>query len=408
MSILQVQTPRWAIPILRGDRGKPRYRGAKGGRASGKSHFFAEMVIERMIEEPDTKIICIREVQKSLEFSSKQLLQDKIQSLGVGHYFEVQKSRIVSLLGDGVIIFQGMQDHTAESVKSLEGFDIAWVEEAQSLSARSLELLDPTLRKEGSEIWCSWNPNREDDPVEQVFKDNDNAVLVHVNYMENPFVTEATREMADRIRAQNLSKYNHIWLGDYIKDVEGALWTQHLIDATRVDPSQVDVENDFSRIVVAIDPAVTGNATSDETGIIVAGRASGQKEYFVLEDASLRGSPDQWISKAIAKYHQYKADRIIAEVNNGGDLVENLLKNKDKSVSYRSVRATRGKMLRAEPIAALYEDQKVFHVGRFPELEEQMVFYNGTGKTSPDRLDALVWAITELTLSSGQAVWRIS
>lgn len=408
MSILQVQTPRWALPILQGDRGKPRYRGAKGGRASGKSHFFAEMVIERMIEEPDTKIICIREVQKSLEFSSKQLLQDKIQSLGVGHYFDVQKSRIVSLLGDGVIIFQGMQDHTAESVKSLEGFDIAWVEEAQSLSTRSLELLDPTLRKEGSEIWCSWNPNREDDPVEQLFKENENAALVHVNYMENPFVTAATKEMADRIRSQNIAKYNHIWLGDYIRNIEGALWTQDMIDVCRVDPDKINVEKDFARIVVAIDPAVTGNATSDETGIVIAGRPEGEKSYFVIEDCSFRGSPDQWVRRAIAKYHQYKADRIIAEVNNGGDLVENLLKNIDRSVSYRSVRATRGKMLRAEPIAALYESKQVFHVGRFPELEEQMVFYNGTGKTSPDRLDALVWAITELSQTTGQAVWRIT
>lgn len=408
MSILQVQTPRWALPLLEGSRGRPRYRGAKGGRASGKSHFMAEMCIERLIEDADTKIICIREVQKSLEFSSKQLLQDKIQAMGVGHYFEVQKNRISSLNGDGVIIFQGMQDHTAESVKSLEGFDIAWVEEAQSLSTRSLELLDPTLRKAGSEIWCSWNPNREDDPVEQLFKENDNATLVHVNYMDNPFVTEATKEMADRIRSQNITKYNHIWLGDYIKNVEGALWTQDMIDVARVDPDTIDVEQDFARIVVAIDPAVTGSATSDETGIVVAGRIEGEKQYFVLEDASLRGSPDQWIRTAIAKYHHYKADRIIAEVNNGGDLVENLLKNVDRGVSYRSVRATRGKMLRAEPIAALYENKQVYHVGRFPELEEQMIFYNGTGKTSPDRLDALVWAITELSRTSGQAVWRIT
>lgn len=408
MSILQVQTPRWALPLLEGERGRPRYRGAKGGRASGKSHFFAEACVERMLEDPDSKIICIREVQKSLEFSSKQLLQDKIQSLDVGHYFEIQKNRIVSLRGDGVIIFQGMQDHTAESVKSLEGFDVAWVEEAQSLSTRSLELLDPTIRKQGSEIWCSWNPNREDDPVEQVFKENENAVLVHVNYLDNPFVTSATKEMADRIRAQNISKYNHIWLGDYIRDVEGALWTQDMIDEARVDADGIDPDQDFARIVVAIDPAVTGNSTSDETGIVVAGRPQGEKEYYVLEDCSLRGSPDQWIRKAISKYHQYKADRIIAEVNNGGDLVENLLKNVDRSVSYRSVRATRGKMLRAEPVAALYESKKVFHVGRFPELEEQMIFYNGTGKTSPDRLDALVWAITELSQSNGQAVWRIS
>ena len=123
------------------------------------------------------------------------------------------------MLGTGVIIFQGMQDHTAESVKSLEGFDVAWIEEAQSLSTRSLELLDPTLRKEGSEIWCSWNPNKEDDPVEQLFKDNNNAVLVHVNYMDNPFVTEATKEMADRIRGQNPIKYTYtVWI---VRDILG-------------------------------------------------------------------------------------------------------------------------------------------------------------------------------------------
>lgn len=404
MSTLQVQTPRWAQPLLLGSRGAPRYRGAKGGRASGKSHFFAELLVERMLQDSTTKAICIREVQKSLEFSSKQLIGDKIKALGVGHYFEIQKNRISPVSGDGVIIFQGMQDHTAESVKSLEGFDIAWVEEAQSLSTRSLELLDPTLRKEGSEIWCSWNPNREGDPVEQLFKDNDNAALVHVNYMDNPFVTDATKEMADRIRSQNLMKYNHIWLGDYMKEIEGALWTADQLYACRIDEQEIP---ELSRIVVAIDPAVTGNASSDETGIVVAGRTSKEK-YVVLEDCSLRGSPDQWIKRAISKYHEYQADRIIAETNNGGDLVENLLRNTDRSISYRSVRATRGKMLRAEPVAALYENDQVVHAGKFPELEEQMIFYNGRSNVSPDRLDALVWAITELSQTSGQAVWRIS
>lgn len=404
MSTLQIQTPRWANPLLSGELGKPRYRGAKGGRASGKSHFFAELIVERMLRHPDSKIICIREVQKSLEFSSKQLLHDKIQALEVGHYFEIQKTRISCTLGSGVIIFQGMQDHTAESVKSLEGFDVAWIEEAQSLSTRSLELLDPTLRKTGSEIWCSWNPNKEDDPVEQLFKDNGNAILVHVNYMDNPFVTEATKEMADRIRGQNPIKYNHIWLGDYMREVEGALWNADDIQKCRVEKDAVP---ELDRIVVAIDPAVTGKATSDETGIVIAGRFQKNK-YYILEDCSLRGSPDQWIRRAISKYHEYQADRIIAEVNNGGDLVENLLRNTDRNVSFRSVRATRGKMLRAEPVAALYESEQVFHAGKFPELEEQMIFYNGSGNISPDRLDALVWAITELSQVSGSPVWRIS
>ena len=405
MSTLPIQTPRWCVPLLSGSRGKPRYRGAKGGRASGKSHFFGEAVIERLIEEPDTKIICIREVQKSLEFSSLQLLKDKIEALGVGHYFEIQKNRIMSLSGDGIVIFQGMQDHTAESVKSLEGFDVAWVEEAQSISNRSLELLDPTIRKEGSELWFSWNPNLNTDPVEQIFINNDNAVLVHVNYQQNPFVTEATKEMAMRSKVNNILKYNHIWLGDYMKEVEGALWNGDLLSKCRVESDEVP---DFDRIVIAIDPSVTGKATSDETGIVVAGKVYHSEKYYILEDCSLRGTPDQWIRRAITKYHEYSADRIIAEVNNGGDLVENLLRNTDRNISYRSVRATRGKMLRAEPIAALYESEKVFHVGNFPELEEQMIFYNGRGNISPDRLDALVWALTELSASTGQPMWRIS
>ncbi len=405
MSTLPIQTPRWAIPLISGERGKPRYRGAKGGRASGKSHFFGEAVIERLIEEPDTKIICIREVQKSLEFSSLQLLKDKIEALGVGHYFEIQKNRIMSVNGAGIVIFQGMQDHTAESVKSLEGFDVAWVEEAQSMSNRSLELLDPTIRKEGSELWFSWNPNLNTDPVEQIFINNNNAVLVHVNYQQNPFVTEATKEMARRSRDNNILKYNHIWLGDYMKEVEGALWNGDLLQNCRITDEEIP---DLNRIVIAIDPSVTGKATSDETGIIVAGKVNHTENYYILEDCSLRGTPDQWIRRAITKYHEYSADRIIAEVNNGGDLVENLLRNTDRNVSYRSVRATRGKMLRAEPIAALYESKKVFHGGNFPELEEQMIFYNGRGNISPDRLDALVWALTELSASTGQPMWRIS
>jgi predicted phage terminase large subunit-like protein len=209
--------------------------------------------------------------------------------------------------------------------------------------------------------------------------------------------------MAKRAYQKNVQTFNHVWLGDYVGDVEGALWTGGMIERCRIDEVP-----DLSRIVVAIDPAVTGGKSSDETGIVIAGRHAQSGTYYVLEDASLRGSPDQWIRVAIEKYREYQADRIIAEVNNGGDLVETLLRNTDRAVSYRAVRATRGKMLRAEPIAALYESNKVFHAERMRELEEQMIFYNGSGNISPDRLDALVWALTDLSQTSGQAVWRIN
>ena len=157
------------LPIITSDH---RYKGAKGGRASGKSHFFAEAIIERHIQDANSRTVCIREVQRSLKFSAKQLLEDKIKALNVEHMFEVMGTEIHNRQGNGIIIFQGMQDHTAESIKSLEGFDIAWCEEAQSLSKRSIELLDPTLRKDGSELWFSWNPRNETDAVEQLFTNN--------------------------------------------------------------------------------------------------------------------------------------------------------------------------------------------------------------------------------------------
>ena len=133
-----------------------RYRAAFGGRGSGKSHFFAEMLIERCVLTP-TSVVCIREVQKSLNQSVKKLLEIKIEALGVSDMFTVRDNKITSKNGS-MIIFQGMQNHTADSIKSLEGFDIAWIEEAQSISEMSLSLLRPTIRKPGSEIWATWNP----------------------------------------------------------------------------------------------------------------------------------------------------------------------------------------------------------------------------------------------------------
>ena len=141
-----------------------RYKGAYGGRGSGKSHYFAERLVIRAVERGGFRAVCIREIQKSLKESAKKLIEDKIEALGVSGLFEVLTDQIRTPDG-GVIIFQGMQDHTAESIKSLEGFDVAWVEEAQTLSATSLKLLRPTIRKEGSELWFSWNPTRKTDPI---------------------------------------------------------------------------------------------------------------------------------------------------------------------------------------------------------------------------------------------------
>ncbi len=191
---------------------------------------------------------------------------------------------------------------------------------------------------------------------------------------------------------------------ELLDDSEGALWNYRNLDETRVTKDEVP---ELRRIIVAIDPAVTNNEGSDETGIVIAGQADNGR-YYVLEDVSGKMTPDGWGRLAIDMYYKYQADRIVAEVNNGGDLVERLIRTIDNEVSYTPVNASRGKMVRAEPIAALYEQKKVSHVGMFSELEEQLCSFTVGSRKSPDRLDALVWALTELSQSSGTATWRIT
>lgn len=191
---------------------------------------------------------------------------------------------------------------------------------------------------------------------------------------------------------------------EILDETEGALWRHRDIEEQRVSRDDVP---ELERIVVGIDPAVTSGNDSDETGIIVAGK-NNNLGYYVLEDKSGHYTPDEWARTAVDLYYQYQADRIVAEVNNGGDMVGRMIRMIDNQVPYKAVRATRGKLLRAEPISALYEQKKVHHVGIFGKLEDQMTTFTNSARFSPDRLDALVWALTELSLSSGKVYWRVS
>jgi phage terminase large subunit-like protein len=200
-----------------------------------------------------------------------------------------------------------------------------------------------------------------------------------------------------------LARYEGTRLGrqeieaEVIEDAEGALWRRALIEDSRVCSPP-----GLFRVVVAIDPAVTSVAGSDETGMVVAG-IDERRHGYVLEDLSGKFSPDDWARRAIVAYHKHRADRIVAEANNGGDLVESVIRTIDPSVPYSKVYASRGKYARAEPIAALYEQGKVHHVGVFGALEDQMCQWI-PGDPSPDRMDALVWALSELCLHSAPSV----
>lgn len=226
-----------------------RYKGAFGGRGSGKSQFFADLMVASAVRLPGFRGLCCREVQKSLKESAKRLIEQKIADHKLGHLFEVQEAQIKTP-GGGVIVFAGLQDHTSESIKSYEGFDVAWVEEAQTVSQRSLNLLRPTIRKPGSELWFSWNPRRKQDAVDLMLRGEElpsNAKVVKANWDANPwFPDELEQERLDCLRMQP-EQYDHIWEGGYVSVADGAYFARSLAEAK--------TENRIGK--VAFDPLMT-------------------------------------------------------------------------------------------------------------------------------------------------------
>lgn len=209
----------------------------------------------------------------------------------------------------------------------------------------------------------------------------------HFTSHDNPHISQAA--LADITSDMTNLAYRQEIEAQDIDEAPGAMWKRVTIEAGRVIKAP-----DLERIVVAIDPTAT--KTGDEAGIIVAGVSGDQ--FYVLEDASQHGSPLQWASSAITAYHKFKADRIVAEVNNGGEMVEQTLRTVDRSIPYTAVHASRGKLTRAEPVAAFYEKGQGHHVGAFPLLEDEMCQWE-PGANSPNRMDALVWAGTELIVN---------
>lgn len=261
MKTLSLDTARVFLPLL-----KPsRYKAAWGGRGSGKSHFFAEKLIEDCLAEPGDfgaglRSACIREVQKDLAQSSKLLIETKLQSLGITEAdgFKVFRD-VIETPGDGLMIFKGMNDYTADSIKSLEGFKRSWWEEAQTATAHSLNLLRPTIRASGSELWFSWNPRRNTDPVDVMFRGAEvptGSVIVKANWRDNPWFTdELEQERLDCLRMQP-DQYEHIWDGGYISVVSGAYFAKELTAA----------RNEGRIGKVAADPLMTLRAFFDIGG----------------------------------------------------------------------------------------------------------------------------------------------
>jgi phage terminase large subunit-like protein len=289
--------------------------------------------------------------------------------------------------------------YSAETPRHLRGpqFQVAWCDELASWKylRETWDMLAMTMRKPESRprIVITTTPK----PL---------ALLIDIAKRPTTVVTRGrTLDNAENLHPEFLAEVQERYAGtrlgrqeldgELLEDAEGALWQRAQIDALRVDKAP-----DLQRVVVAIDPAMTAGEDSDETGIIAAGVGVDGHGY-VLRDASCRLSPDGWAQRAVALFDEAHADRIVAEVNNGGEMVEHTLRTVRRMVPYQAVHASRGKVTRAEPIAALYEQGKIHHAGSFLELEDQMcTFVPGDLQGSPDRVDALVWALTWLFVTN--------
>jgi phage terminase large subunit len=293
LSVLRIPTAEVFLPLLEPARDK----GAWGGRGSGKSHFFAGLLIEDSLAEPGNsgeglRTVCIREVQKDLAQSSKALIELKLRDfrLGEADGFKVFKDCITTPK-DGLIIFKGMQDYTAESIKSLEGFKRAWWEEAQSASATSIKMLRPTMRTSGAQMWWSWNARRKTDPVDVMLRGPEKptgAIVVNANWRDNPwFNAELEQERQDCLRI-NPDDYDHVWEGGYVTVASGAYFASHLNAAKN--------ENRIGK--VAADPLMTlrlfvdigGTGAKADSFVIWVAQFIG-KEIRVLDYYEAQGQP---------------------------------------------------------------------------------------------------------------------
>lgn len=285
---LQIPTAEVFSPLLP----PARYKGAWGGRGSGKSHFFAGMMVEYALMQRGFRGLAGREIQKSLKESAKKLIEDKILEFGLGEAdgFKVYRE-VIETPGDGAIMFQGLQDHTAESIKSFEGIDVFWGEEAQSLSTRSMVLLRPTIRKDGSELWFSWNPRRKNDPVDLMLRGETpptNAVVVRANWDSNPWFPAVLDQERRDCLANEPDQYGHIWDGEYASVIAGAYFAKHLLAARQ--------ENRIGR--VAADPLMTirlyadigGTGAKADAFVFWAAQFIG-KEIRVLNHYEVQGQP---------------------------------------------------------------------------------------------------------------------
>ena len=374
------------------------------GRGFGKTRLGAEWLAAKAVRNDgvrcaivartysDTRAVCVEGVSGILNILREyDALKDWNKSNG-----------IITLKNNSII-----QTFSADTPDSLRGpqFHFAWTDELAAWQYEDTwNQLQFGLRLGDNPQTVITTTPRPTKLIKDLIK-RDTTIVTRGSTFDNAenLSQSALLEMQMRYGGTRLGQQE--LYGAVLDDNPGALWNRANLEATRIKPELVP---NLVRVVVGVDPAVTSGEDSDSTGIVVAGMSS-DGQYYVLADDTIKASPQVWAEKAISSFEQHKADRIIAEVNNGGDLVVHLLQQVKNTVPVKKVTASRGKAVRAEPIAALFEQGRAHLVGYYPELEDQLCEWEpGTNMSSPDRMDAMVWALTELSEGSNALAYLAS
>lgn len=376
-----------------------RYFVITGGRGSAKS-FHVAMALVNLTYEKGHVILFTRWTMVSAHISIIPEFIDKIERLGVTSDFEITQNEIYNNKTGSRIIFKGIktsQGTATANLKSISGVTTFVLDEAEELIDEDVfDRIDLSIREKSkpNRVILIMNPSYKNHFVYKRWfeKKRTDTTYIHTTYIDNYFnLSDSFLIQAEQTKKTNNPRYKHLFHGDWLDDAEGMFWNRKIIERQRIE-----IAPQLARVIVAIDPATTADKNSDETGIVVVGKNS-NNHYFILADLSGKFSPLEWATVAGQAVFAYKADCIVAEKNQGGEMVQSVLRQVDKRTRIKLVHASKGKSVRAEPIYSLYEQGLVWHVGNLPTLEFQMVTFNpDSNKQSPDRVDALVWGLTEI------------
>ena len=375
-----------------------RYHLVTGGRGSGKS-FSISLFLLNLTYESGHVILFTRWTMVSAFISIIPEFIEKIELLNKEEDFEITQNEIVNKLTGSKILFKGIktsQGTATASLKSISGVTTFLLDEAEELVDETVfDRIDLSIRSKDkpNRVILVMNPSYKSHWIYKrwVAKPKQDCTYIHTTYLHNrQNLSKSFLDAAERTKIENLHRYNHLFLGEWLDDAEGMLWNREIINRSRVAVSPRLV-----RIIVAIDPAASSNMDSDETGIVVCG-IDANKNGYLIEDLSGKYTPNQWGSLASQTAERVQADCIVAEKNQGGDMVTAVIRQYNQNTRVKLVTATKGKYVRAEPIYSMYEQGRIYHLGEFPILENQMITFDPDKGKSPDRVDALVWGFTEL------------